>query len=233
MYDVVTGGVRYLAANGPRAALRRVVTRVRPQLYMHEAHVWSALVLAGERPRLALPAGYTLARAGATDLPKLAELDVDVELGRQRLADGAELWLISHGAETVYCGWVFHGRAPTIAAPGGWVNLPRGIVNPEDMVTAPTHRGRGLASAAYTLLCDDLQRGDRASRIVGKVPVDNSANRRALVKSGWREFALVDFRRVGPWRRTTVRQVEPANHDPGADELTAWLASAMGSRSGR
>jgi RimJ/RimL family protein N-acetyltransferase len=201
---------------------------------VRERHVWSALRLSDERPRPVLAAGYELFRATAADLPLLSQLGGGAEQGSERLAGGADLWMIRHGEEMVYSGWVFHGHAPTIAGPNGQVRLPLDTANPEDMVTAPAHRGRGLAAAAYSLICDDLQQSGRASRIVGKIPLDNVANRRAVQKAGWWEFAVVDFLKFGPWKRTRVRGVsEPGvAASPEATKLTAWLTGAMTSERG-
>ncbi len=225
--------LRHLVRHGPAKTFHTVASRVRPFVYLHETHVWSTLNLAESRPHLALPEGFEMFRASSAEVPLLEELEVDVEQSRRRLAEGAELWMIRHHNEIAYSGWIFHGHAPTIAACGGAVRLPPGMVNPEDMVTAPRYRGRGLASAGYSLIFDDLQRTGRATRIVGKVPEDNTANRRALVKSGWQEFAVVDFRRVGPWRRSRVRPVpNDAGQLPSAagDEMTRWLQSEMSPR---
>lgn len=168
-------------------------------------------------------------RASDAEVSLLDRLEVDVEQSRRRLADGAELWLIRHDSKIVYSGWIFHEYAPTIAAPGGAVRLPHGSVNPEDMVTDPRYRGRGLASAGYSTIFDDLECSGRATRVVGKVPEDNPANRRALVKSGWQEFAIVDFHRLGPWRRTRVQPIAEVGQSlsPAADEMTRWLTSAI------
>jgi len=221
--------------HGLREVARIAVLRVWMNVYVDERHVWLALRLSQPRPRLDLPPGYDLLRASSRDIPLLSQLGVDRPRAGRRLAEGHELWLMRHGADVVYSGWVFHGLAPTVAAPSGWVPLPRAVANPEDVVTSPLHRGRGLASAAYTKIFDDLARDGRATAVVGKIPVGNTANRRAVQKTGWREFAVVHFRRLGPWRRATVH---PLPLDEGllqarAPELTAWLAAALQARSTR
>lgn len=224
-----TRGLRHVARHGPVETLRKVTGRARQLLYLHEKHVWSTLDLGDPRPHLTLPDGFHMFRAGEAEVPLVRQLDVDVDRSRRRLAEGAELWLIQHGAEVVYSGWIFHDYAPTIAAPGGFIALPSGMVNPEDMVTAAAYRGRGLASAGYSLMFDELERSKRATRIIGKVPADNGANRRALVKSGWREFAVVDFRRIGPWRQTRVGPIPAGTGIPATTTaaLTEWLRGAM------
>jgi GNAT superfamily N-acetyltransferase len=221
--------LRHVTRHGPVKTFHKLVSQVRPFVYLHETHVWSTLDLAEPRPRLPLPEGFEMFRAGSAEVSLVGPLEVDVEQSHRRLAEGAELWLMRHGTEIAYSGWIFHGHAPTIAAPGGAVRLPLGTVNPEDMVTAPRYRGRGLASAGYSLLFDDLERTGRATRIVGKVPEDNTANRRALVKSGWQEFAIVDFRRLGPCRRSRVRPIADVGDESSAvtKEMMRWLKSAI------
>ncbi len=221
--------LRAVHRDGVHRVLKRAAAAALSRLYVRESHVWIALRLDEERPRPSLPEGYVMSRGGVANLPALDGLGVDVQQAAQRLADGTELWLIWHSRDVVYSGWVFHGSAPTIAGPHGRVRLPPGSVNPEDMVTSPAHQGRGLASAAYRLIFDDLQRTGRANQVLGKVPLDNTANRRAVQKAGWLEFAVVCFTRLGPWSRTTVRAL-PAEHGPlppGAAELTSWLTAAM------
>lgn len=215
--------------DGSRQVLKRVAVRALARLYVRESHVWIALRLAEERPRPSLADGYLMLRGGVADVPALHGLGVDVQQAAQRLADGTELWVIRHGRDVVYCGWVFHSSAPTIAGPHGRVRLPAGSVNPEDMVTSPAHQGRGLASAAYSVIFDDLQRTGRADRVLGKVPLSNIANRRAVQKAGWLEFAVVRFTRLGPWKRTMVRALSPEHGSlpPDSAELTSWLTAAM------
>lgn len=225
MRDLLARLPRYLRRHGVRPTLWRVRDKLVALVYLHEVHVWSTLGLAEDRPRPALPPGYVMHRAGVAELPELEDLGVDPAQSRKRLATGAELWVIRHDDRLVYSGWVFHGYVPTVAAASGAVPLPAGMANPEDMVTAPEHRGRGLASAAYALIFDDLARDGRASTIIGKVPEDNRANRRALEKSGWREFAVVDFRRLGWRRRATVRPVPGGGDDERA--RADWLAGAL------
>lgn len=199
---------------------RRMRDRWGPLLWMHELHVWSTADLRAERPHLPLADGLKAIRATAAHLDLLEDLGaVGADQALDRLSRGAELWMVLEGERPVYAGWLFHAQAPTVAARSGWIDLPPRVANPEDMITAPDYRGRGLASAMYTVIFDTLQREDRADTVVGKVPVDNIANRRALAKSGWQEFAVVDYRRIGPWRRTRVRPVTTA--------WTSWLSGQL------
>lgn len=220
--------VSSLRVRGLAPTLVSVCDALRRSLWLHETHVWSSLDLRTERPHLPLPAPFSWTLGTDDDIPRLGVLGIDVEGARRRRAAGHDVWLIRDGDLLVYAGWVFHRVAPTAAARTGWVELLPGTSNPEDMVTDPAYRGRGLASSAYTLIFDALLESGRAERIVGKVPVDNGANRRALMKSGWREFARVEVRRVGPWRRARV-DVVPAGEGRAddAEELTRWLRAAL------
>lgn len=226
--------VSSLIQRGIRATAVRAITwariRLLPVLWLREVHAWSTADLAVERPRLLLPGTLSVVRGELAHLPLLGSLDaVALPEAAARLARGAQLWLVLHEGRAVYSGWVFHGQAPTVAARTGWLRLPPRVANPEDMVTAPDYRGRGLASAMYTRIFDDLEERDLADRVVGKVPLGNTANRRALIKSGWREFAHVELLRIGPWRRI---RVHPVSADRSLTQLFEWLSTELASHVG-
>ena len=221
--------LRRLAAKGPSGVTRALAARL-PRIWIDELHVWSFVPLAGSRQTLSLPAGVTGRIASPEDveaLPDWAGTPVDV---RSRMAAGHELFIglaqrISGSLEIVFTGWAFHGQAPTIAAPGGSVPLPAGVVNIEDTKTAPAWRGRGVAPALYGHLFNYLE-GAGASLIVGKVESHNAANRRALAKSGWTDFAEVRFRRLGPWSRAQVRTIgDSPTQREWADHLRATFSA--------
>lgn len=165
-------------------------------LYSRERHVWYALDLTRERARIALPVGFALNRAGRSELALLEELPTigRVEAG-QRLAFGAELWLVRDGVNPAFSCWIFRERTPVLAAKTGWLALPPRTVCLEDSVTSPRYRGRGLAPAAWSQIADCLQ-GENVTSIITKVAEDNAPSRRAVEKAGFQSAALMSLNRV-------------------------------------
>jgi L-amino acid N-acyltransferase YncA len=173
-------------------------------LYQHERHVWYAaasLAIRAERP---LEAGLKLQRAGSEHLDLLSQLNLCGRSAAARfLAAGANLWIVREGERAAFCCWIFRGRMPVIAARGGWKGLPPDTVCLEASVTGADYRGRGIAPAAWSLIAQSLnEEGIRT--IMTKVEVDNMPSRRAVLKAGFREVAVMDYLRVGGVPRVRV-----------------------------
>jgi len=67
--------------------------------------------------------------------------------------------------------------------------VPRGVAFLEDSVTAPTYRGRGIASAAWQQIAGVLPT-EGLCELVTIVDVTNVASRRAVTKAGFQEVAV-------------------------------------------
>jgi len=181
-----------------RAALAR------DRLLLVEHHVWYELDPRRSRPRPELAKGLSLQPGGTADLHWLLELDtVSPADGLGRLLTGNELWLVLDGDQVLFSCWIFRERTPAIAAPGGELRLPPGMVCLEDSVTAPAARGRGIAPAAWVAIFDHLEAGG-VEQVITKVETANLPSRRAVAKAGFAEVAVMHFRRIAGISRTSV-----------------------------
>lgn len=211
---------RHLRRYGLRATLYKAVQHLRSSVYLRETHVWYELPLGTERPSIPLPSGLTLVQGGADDLPLLDELPTtpDEEEARKRMEAGANLWFVLEVRQPAFACWIFNEAMPMLAAPNGQLVLPPKIVCLENSVTSAAYRGRGVAPAAWSNIADALEL-DETQFIITKIEESNIASRRAIVKSGFRESALMHFSLVGFWRRTTVQE--------GTGVTAGWLTKAL------
>jgi hypothetical protein len=205
--------------HGLRGAVYLTCKRAAQRVVFTESHMWFELDPAGERPRPPLPSGLSLRRGTESDLPLLAQMDtVSPAEGLDRIRDGNDLWLALEGEDPLFSCWIFRGDTPAIAAPGGRLPLPDGVVCQEDSVTAMAARGRGIAPAAWAAIADALA-AEGQRRLIRKVEVANAPSRRAGEKVGFRPIALMHFRRRGPLKRTSVEAFDT--------ELGALLAERL------
>ena len=164
-----------------------------------EEHVWYELDLTSAPPAVGLADGLTLVQGIDDDtvvaLSRLASLDPS-EL-QARLAQGAELWSVREAGTPAFACWIFRDSTPVYAARGRTLRLPRGVVCLEDSVTAPDHRGRGIAPAAWAAIAAGIRAGGGADRIVTKVELENAPSRRAVGKVGFVEVARMRMRKRG------------------------------------
>lgn len=189
-------GVRGLAG----VAAGRVAERART-LRVTETHIWYALSLQADRPRRAMPADLELIEAGEAELASLRGMN-DAPLNRSH---GGRLFLVMGGEEPAFSCWIFPTSAPLLAARGGWMTLPRGVVCLEDSVTSAAFRGRGIAPAAWSAIADQLEAAG-VEQIVTKVQDINAPSRKAVGKAGFREVAIMHTERR--WPRMSVRVEE-------------------------
>jgi RimJ/RimL family protein N-acetyltransferase len=193
---------------GPRAALERLTEPARQWIHLSEDHVWYELDLTAERPTLALPDRVRLARATASELHRVAELgrsDAEVESWH---AEGHELWLALDSAsdDLLFGCWIFLERAPAVAAPGGWLDLPLGAVCLEGGTTTRRARGGGIAPASIVAVADALQEAG-VRMVITKIDLENEPARRTAVKCGFREIGVMHLRRLGPRKRVWFTSV--------------------------
>ena len=209
---------RALARHGLRGTAQRLARTARERAHLNEEHIWYELPLAGGRERRPLPEGLELVEADDEQTQLLAGLPAMSPADAARLrARGGRLFLVLDGREPLFACWIHTTRTPTIAARGGWLALPPGVVCLEDSVTAPAARGRGVAPAAWSALADRLHEAGVGS-MVTKVGVENAPSRKAVEKAGFREAGSMRLRRVGP--RTEVQIV---GDTPIAAELRRGL----------
>jgi RimJ/RimL family protein N-acetyltransferase len=211
--------LRRVRTDGVGAAARHSVDLARAHLYLVEEHVWYQLDVGGERPRRELPEEVRLIRAANDQLARAVEMGQRIEEVRARLAAGNDLWLAEDDGGPLFRCWIYRERAPVLAAPTGWLELPADTVVLEDSATTPRARGRGIAPGAWTAIADSL-RDEGLAHMITKVGVENEASRKAVAKSGFREIAVMRMVKAGPRKRTTVDGVEPG--------LGAELAARLG-----
>jgi hypothetical protein len=216
----MTHAVRRVRSDGVGAAARHSLLLVRDQVYLAEEHVWYELDVAGDRPRRELPDEVRLMRAGDGELAGAVAMGQRLEEVRERRAAGNDLWLAEDDGGPLFRCWIYRKRAPVLAAPGGWLELPPGTVCLEDSATTPRARGRGIAPGAWTGIADSL-RDEGMDRMITKVGVENEPSRKAVVKSGFREVGVMRLVKTGPRKRTSME----SDGSPMGDELAARLSA--------
>jgi ribosomal protein S18 acetylase RimI-like enzyme len=206
--------------DGLAAVAHRVAVRGARRLFMREEHIWFVLPLDTDRPAASLPDGFRLERAAEADAEALARLpnQPNADALRERIAGRADVYVVRYGDRAAFACSVFVDRTPVAAARGGWLALPPGTVCLEDSGASPEFRGRGVAPAAWSAIAGALG-SDGVKRMLTKVAVDNEPSRRAVVKAGFIDAAVMRMRRIGP--RTTV-DVTPLG-PPGAEFVAALV----------
>lgn len=204
--------LKVVRRDGARIAARRVAERVRPLVWLEEQHVWYQLDLPvdGAGPWDATD-GLRLVSPGRADaeLAPFAQLPTVHPAGaRGRMDEGGTPYLVLEGAQAVFACWIWPRSVPVLAARGGFLGLPDGVVCLEDSVASPLARGRGIAPRTWTALAHTwAQRG--ATAMITKVGVDNVPSRRAVTKAGFREIGVQSHRRRGPAVRVDVAPLGP------------------------
>lgn len=205
--------------HGFRATVGKAFQVAGTRIYFDETQVWFEIPLGEDRPRVAMPEGIQLVHGGVDELSLLAQLPgVGEAQAELRLKAGHDLWMAVEGRKAAFACWIFRGSVPTIAAPKEQLIMPPGIVCLEESVASPDFRGRGIAPAVWSVVADGLQR-EGVAAMVTRCKEDNVAVRRALAKSGFREIAIVHFRRAGLRQYTTIRP------EPGS--TADWLAGRL------
>jgi RimJ/RimL family protein N-acetyltransferase len=86
---------------------------------------------------------------------------------------------------------------PMLAARGGFMPLPDGVIGIEDSIASPSARGRGIGPRTWRALAHEWA-GRGAAATISKVAVENASSRRAATKAGYREVGLMSYCRRGP-----------------------------------
>lgn len=176
-------------------AARLSTQRLLRAVYQHERHVWYAGAPESVKAR-SLPTGLILYRSGRADLDLLSESNLcGWSVGETFLAEGGDLWIVREGARAAFCCWIFRERMPSVVARCGWKILPAKAVCLEEPVTDVDYRGRGIAPAAWFLIAQSLM-AEGIRTIIMKVKEHNMPMRRAVLRAGFHEVALMDYLHV-------------------------------------
>jgi GNAT superfamily N-acetyltransferase len=211
----------------PRNGLRGTLARtrhwvVRPLLrrvYLFEEHVWVSVPMRTRAPEL--PDGYVLRHGTAADLDALARTGgISPAVARAHLERDATLYVAWAGDELAFSIWVHRDAVPAVAAPGGMLDLPDGVVSFEDAIAAPAHRRTGIAQAVFHHAAVEQVRAG-ARLLFTRFDVGNAIARRWSAKMGHADVAGVRVHRIGPLRRARVTPL--AEGDPVAALLAAQL----------
>ena len=212
---------RHLRNRGVRGTLIVAIRRAQDNLrYLDETHVWYELSLGHSRPQKTLRPELKLTRSGADDLLLLEELPtISVDEARWRVEVGCDLWLVLDDRQPIFACWIFHDSVPLLAAQKRQLALPPGTVYLEDSITSPSYSGRGMvAPAAWSEVADRLEKAGVKS-IITKVEADNKVMRLALIKAGFRDIAIMRFRKAGPRRYIAIRAKTGATPDWLVEQL--------------
>jgi hypothetical protein len=210
----------HLQHRGVKSTLKWAIRRAQTKLYLDETHVWYELILSSDRPRQPLQPGLKLIRAGADDLPLLNELpSVSEYTAKQRIEAGNDLWLVLNDRQPIFACWIFHDSTPLLGARNGQLALPSETVCMEDSIISPHFRGRGIITpSAWSQVADRLEKIGVKS-IITKAEADNKVVRLVLTRSGFREIAVMHFRRAGFRQHATIRSE--------TDATTYWLTEQL------
>jgi GNAT superfamily N-acetyltransferase len=209
--------------NGPGGIARKAAARARRRVRLRESHIWYVLDLGHTRPRREMPDGFELRRGDHGDVAALDAMDGQPgarEIER-RLDEGAELYVMvdSQTEERAFACWIFVGVTPVDAARGGELGLPGDVACLEDSATNPEYRGRGLAPAAWTAIADGLEERGFA-RMITKVEEANTPSRKAVIKAGFSDGAVMRLRRTAIATHVAVAPVHVAGIQFLVDALT-------------
>jgi RimJ/RimL family protein N-acetyltransferase len=216
-------GAGAVRRHGVRGTARIAFDMLRPS---SAEQIWYRLdLLDPDRPRRPLDGAFVLRRAGIEDAALLAQLAPDPavtapreDVVRERLAEGATLWIVTADDRTAFACWTFAGSAPVRGAPDGRIALPERTALLEDSLSSPHFRGRGVAPGAWSGIADRLH-DEGLAAMVTKVGSDNDASRRAVEKAGFREIARMQVQQ----RPLSIRARIDHTAEPASQH--SWLSA--------
>jgi GNAT superfamily N-acetyltransferase len=142
---------------------------------------WYRLDLGRNEPR-PLPPGMELRRCGEADIPLFAQLEpVASRDAKRRFDAGGVLWLVLDAGRPAFGTWTFPKRVPVGQANNGWLELPEDTTQLKDIVTGKAWRGRGIATAAISMIADRVA-AEGNSFLVGRVEDSNFTSRHVYEK---------------------------------------------------
>ena len=191
--------------------------------YRRERHLWWELDLSAARPARRLPSGLELVelpREQAHRADSLGGVDAGGAGGAaERYGAGGTFGVLLDAENVVFGAWSFPDRIPGAAADDGWVRVPDGCVGIDGVVTAESHRRRGIATAGLTAIVDRLaERGHRT--VLVRTASDDDPVARLLQQLRYRRAAVTNSIQVGSLRRVRVTA--------GAAPAGRVLADAIG-----
>jgi hypothetical protein len=196
-----------------------VLTPLWQRVHLNEEHVW--ITVPDVPDPLAIPDGYTLRAGTEDDLEALAAMGgIAPATGRRYLQRGARLYVATYGDELAFTTWVHVGAVPTVAAQGGELALPDGILSFEDSLAAPDHRRSGIALAAAEVITR-REYAAGAKALISRIAVDNTAALRWAEKMGAKPVATVRLRRLFGGQRVTVTPIA------GGEAIAELLAERL------
>ena len=209
---------------GPAGLARRAAARVRTGAeraravaYLDERHVWYVLELTRVQP-LDLAEGYELRLAGDAEVDYAGNASQPVD-------PDAQLWLVEQNGDKAFSCWIYPRRVPVIAAADRVLELPPGVAHLEDSFTYEDHRGRGIAGAAWTAICERLKESG-FEVLITKVEVQNAPSRKACKKAGFRAASVMHLRRRGPREQVSFESGD-ATLTPAEDRVADQLEAAL------
>ncbi len=208
-------GLRGAASRAQRWLLAPLWRR----MYLSEEHVW--VIVPEHTTAVRIPKGYVMRAGTPDDLPELAAMGgIAPALARRYLDQGARLYVATYEGALAYSTWIHAGSVPMVAARGGELALPDGVVSFEDSLAAPAHRRSGIALAvSHEVSAAEHRAG--ATLIITRVAVDNVAARKWAQKMGCPEVATVRLRRLLGHQRVTVAPIA------GGEAVAQLLAEGL------
>ena len=173
-------------------------------LYLHERHVWFLLPTHSLK-EVRLAGGMVLQPAAEPQVDRLSEEGLcGRRVAANYLRHGGQPWVVMDGQRAAFCCWIFTHQMPVVAVRGGWQALPVATACLEDSVTAADYRGRGIAPAAWLGIASILKESG-IHNLITKVEEENMASQRAVLKAGFHEIAVMDYRRISLWRYKMIK----------------------------
>lgn len=215
--------VTSVSRNGVRGTAQRlhrwVITPLWRRIHLREEHVWFTVPFWPEGAPM--PDGYVMRRGGMDDLEALAAIgSVSPEVGQRYLDRGARLYVAYHGDDLAFATWIHTGTVPVLAARGGELRLPDGMISFEDSIAAPAHR-RGTISGAVIREVTAREQRTGAEAIITRVAVENRAARKWALRMGSTPVATVRLRRTLGWQRVDVESL------PGGEAVAELLSERL------
>jgi len=127
-----------------------------------------------------------------------------------RLDRGDQCFVARYAGEIVNAGWVCHSSTGKIEIKDlrQEIKLAPDEVYLDDAYTSPQFRNQKIQQARHSWMLRVL-RDAGFRRAIGYVRLDNSAQIRALEKTGYQSFAVIGYAKIGPFQHDFVGPPPP------------------------